>query len=395
MQSGSLTKRGSSWKVLVGLVAASLLIAPVAPSFGNVIAVRMMQASSAPQIAINGTDVTVSSDYWEDDAIGNNTLDVDRVTVSWYNCTDPAATGGYLSATPTGCSPIISNATWVLNTPQTGGVMTFTPSTETYLRASLTILTYPAQFPVQLSKTYWTESIDISTIQQNQNNNPAAPEPFSGPIIQEIDFRPPAPADPDSEEEQDNRPRPGGDIVFRGPNVDQIEEVEIGGKPADVEHEDGDVVATIPEDVEPGLQDVLVSGPFGDLLLEDAVNIAPLPEINQAEDADVAELVATNPGNCSPNTTEFSAWTQDQLDGTVLFFAKNVVGAGTIEFQQNRKVLKSLVAKTTASPNIRWGNCAPYFVHRFTREDVKNGLEVYRDGVRVWRAAYSGLGLAE
>jgi len=225
---------------------------------------------------------------------------------------------------------------------------------------------------------------------------PESPAPYSGPIIGYIDYRPSGGTPDDDKPARDTKPRPGGELVMEGPNVDQIEEAEIDKKPADVTKDpDGErVIIKIPEETTPGVKDIVVKGPFGELTIQDGVTIyPPLPEETKPEEDLPPGFTLTKPADCLPVDTAFSAWTQDQGDDTVLFFAKNVVGAGEIGFQQNRRVLLEQSAVSEDDPRIRWGNCSPYFLHRFSREDVKNGLEVYQDGSRVWRAAYSGTGI--
>lgn len=237
-----------------------------------------------------------------------------------------------------------------------------------------------------MSTATWANGVLYSPT--TTTSTPAStPEPYSGPIIGTIDFRSP-------DGSPDSKPRPGGDLVMRGPNAGLIESAEIDGRKAPVTPQDEEtVIIKIPEETEPGVKDIIVEGPFGKLTIQDGVRIAEPNPVEVANDAEVPGFTTTKPADCRPTDTAFSAWTQDQGDGTVLFFAKNVVGAGLVEFEQNGRVLKSLIATSEDNPNIRWGNCSPYFLHSFERENLKNGLEVYLDDVRWWRAAYSGLGL--
>lgn len=270
------------------------------------------------------------------------------------------------------------------------------------IRSSLVVSAIAVSVSMLTSLPAPSEANSITTTTasptQSQTADPTPP-PYTGPVIGFIDYRPPGGGNDDEKPARDTKPRPGGELIFEGPNVGDIEEAEIDEKPAEVtkDPEDEDrVIVKIPEDIEPGVKDIIVKGPFGELTIQDGVEIfPPLPEETAAGTGEVLPpgFTTTKPAGCTPTDTEFSAWTQDQLDGTVLFFAKNVVGAGEIGFEQNRKVLKEQTAVSEDDPRIRWGNCSPYFLHRFTREDVKNGLEVYQDGVRVWRAAYSGTGI--
>ena len=221
------------------------------------------------------------------------------------------------------------------------------------------------------------------------------PEPYNGPIIGYIDYRPSGGSPEDEKPARDTKPRPGGELVLEGPNVDQIEEAEIDEEPAEVtkDPDEDRVIIKYPEETTPGVKDIIVKGPFGELTIQDGVTVyPPLPEEEKTDALLPPGFSLTKPLDCTPTDTDFSAWTQDQGNGTVLFFAKNVVGAGEVSFQQNRNVLLEQTATSDDDPRIRWGNCSPYFLHLFSREEVKNGLEVYQDGDRVWRAAYSGTG---
>lgn len=346
----------------------------------------------------NYGSLIVTSELWWTYENSTNIIPAERVLVEWYECTRSKLAMDYepdqsadVARNADGCVLVVDQA--FMNDDDQDGVSEATYEGDTnglFIRAKLTVDPL-SEDPVKYNPVddYWTPTrlLKIEEV--------TAPG-FRGPVIGSIDFRPPQSEEDPTEAEtpSDNKPRPGGDIVMRGPRVGEIEEAEIDDKPAPVTPEDEEtVIIKIPEDATPGVKDIRVRGPFGELVIQDGIEIFPPEEIQVAEDEEVPGFTATKPADCSPTDTAFSAWTQDQLDGSVLFFAKNVVGAGEVSFKQNKNLLKSLQAETEDNPNIRWGNCSPYFLHRFTREDIKNGLEVYLDGTRQWRAAYSGTGL--
>ena len=87
---------------------------------------------------------------------------------------------------------------------------------------------------------------------------------------------------------------------------------------------------------------------------------------------------------------ELKAWTKNLNDGTAKIYAKNIVGAGKIRFMLNGEEIAWVRAVSAADPKLRTANGAHYLVRTVDLvEGQKNILEVYLDGVRIKRTAYS------
>ena len=84
-------------------------------------------------------------------------------------------------------------------------------------------------------------------------------------------------------------------------------------------------------------------------------------------------------------------WTKLQNDrGSAKFYAKNIVGAGKVQFMLNGEEIAWVRATSAADSKLRSANGASYLVRPVDLvEGQKNVLEIYVDGVRAWRAAYT------
>lgn len=95
-------------------------------------------------------------------------------------------------------------------------------------------------------------------------------------------------------------------------------------------------------------------------------------------------IVATGAAAAAPGY-----WTKLQQDGTVKIYAKDIVGIGKVQFFHNNQEVAWVRAVEATDPKLLKANGAHYMVR--TRELVagKNSFEIYVDGARVWRTAYS------
>jgi hypothetical protein len=92
------------------------------------------------------------------------------------------------------------------------------------------------------------------------------------------------------------------------------------------------------------------------------------------------------------NTGALATWTSNQNDGTVKMYAKNVVGAGKVQFMLNGVEIAWVRAASTADSKLRLAGAegAAYLVRTVDLvEGKKNILEIYVDGVRTTRTAYT------
>ena len=85
-----------------------------------------------------------------------------------------------------------------------------------------------------------------------------------------------------------------------------------------------------------------------------------------------------------------SSWTKNLNDGTVKMYAKNIVGAGKVQFMLNGEEIAWVRATSAADSKLRTANGASYLVRTVDLvEGQKNVLEIYVDGVRTTRTAYT------
>ena len=90
------------------------------------------------------------------------------------------------------------------------------------------------------------------------------------------------------------------------------------------------------------------------------------------------------------NVGALASWTKNLNDGTVKMYAKNIVGAGKVQFMLNGKEIAWVNATSAADSKLRTANGASYLVRTVDLvEGQKNVLEIWVDGVRTARSAYS------
>lgn len=134
------------------------------------------------------------------------------------------------------------------------------------------------------------------------------------------------------------------------------------------------ILVQVPAGLDPEASaDIKVSSGYGTLTVQGAVTIFS--------------------GQCSSaaaSGAETKTWTKNQNDGTVKMYAKNVVGAGKIQFMVNGKEIAWVRASSAADSKLRTANDAYYLVRTvYLVAGQKNILEIYIDGVRTSRTAYS------
>jgi hypothetical protein len=84
----------------------------------------------------------------------------------------------------------------------------------------------------------------------------------------------------------------------------------------------------------------------------------------------------------------FSSWTKKVSDSQVKLYAKNVVGAGKVQFFFNGKEIAWVRAIDATDPKLRIAAGSDDLVRTVELNDGKNRFEIKLNGVRVWRATY-------
>lgn len=184
---------------------------------------------------------------------------------------------------------------------------------------------------------------------QPLNATPAPP--YSGPTIS----TPPAETS-------------GGKAVLRGKNLDQVTGAEVDGVSCDISYVGEELTVEIPDSVSNGVKDLVLTGSFGRLTLQGGLI---LDRVVRAE-----------------SSSHF--WTQKQDDGSVKVYAKNVTGAGKVQFFVDGEEIAWINDVDGTDPKLRFAGGSAYLVRTVSLDNGKNRFEIKVDGVRVWRATYSG-----
>ena len=90
------------------------------------------------------------------------------------------------------------------------------------------------------------------------------------------------------------------------------------------------------------------------------------------------------------NTGDLASWTKKLTDSSAKIYAKNIVGEGKVQFFLNGSEIAWVRAADATDPKLREANGSYYLVRTVDLvKGQKNVLEVYVDGVRTTRTAYS------
>ena len=90
------------------------------------------------------------------------------------------------------------------------------------------------------------------------------------------------------------------------------------------------------------------------------------------------------------NVGALASWTKNLNNGSVKMYAKNIVLAGKVQLMLNGKEIAWVRATSAADSKLRTANGASYLVRTIDLvEGQKNVLEIYVDGVRTTRNAYT------
>ena len=184
-----------------------------------------------------------------------------------------------------------------------------------------------------------------------------SPAPYTGPLLQDFSSRT---LDPCKETS----------ITITGSRLLDVVPTIQGQAVTILERTESKLVLEFPSGLTPGNNvDLVINSSSGTLTHQDAFDI-PVQ-------ACVDDLVT-------------SAWTKNLNNGSVKIFAKDVVGAGKVQFMFNGKEIAWVRATSAADPKLRTANGASYLVRKVDLvEGQKNVLEVYLDGDRIKRAAYN------
>ncbi len=160
------------------------------------------------------------------------------------------------------------------------------------------------------------------------------------------------------------------EVALSGTQLDSITSVTIASHELSmVNVSDSNLVMALPVQLEPGKYDVNIVSDYG---LLRALNLLTVSSNQSIEDGDM------------------SSWTKRISPEAVKVYAKNVVSAGKVQIIVNGEEIAWVNALSLDDPKLRIANEANYLVRTVDLvAGQKNVIEVYHNGVRVKRAAYS------
>lgn len=228
-------------------------------------------------------------------------------------------------------------------------------------------------FAIGTDRPFWISEVllDISAgpgWQSAQNPTGVAPDR----VINEIDyptFVPPSPTRVTSFSSQLVSPCEATVVTLRGEKLNTTS-ATIGGLSARViSSSDAEVVVEIPSGLRPGVVYDLILEGEGSLILQRAITVQS--------------------ALCS-QALGLTAWTKKQADGTIKVYAQGIVSSGKVQFMLNGREIAWVRAVDSTDPKLRFANGAHYLVRTIELAEGKNAIEIFVDGERVRRVAYTG-----
>ena len=193
-------------------------------------------------------------------------------------------------------------------------------------------------------------TIHLVLVQEQSPPMFSAPKPYDGPVVTGKSVQ-------------------QTEIVLTGRNLDQVESVEIEELELEPQIEQGHLKVDL-SDVLPVQSEILtLVGAFGKMAIDLTVNL---------------QLESTS------EPTKF--WTKKISDTEIKLYAKNIIGAGKVQFFHNGNEVAWIRAEDDPDPKLRIIESGPmtgsnYLVRTREMVEGKNVFEIYVDGERVLRRA--------
>ena len=167
----------------------------------------------------------------------------------------------------------------------------------------------------------------------------------------------------------------GGETVrLTGTNLDLVTSLSIDDVPVLISEQSAlglDLI--VPEGLQPGVKNLVVVSSLGTITIQAALTIVAGEQAGQAISG------------------KAKGWTKKVGDSAINIYAKDVVGAGKVQFFVNGKEAAWIRAEDDRDQKLRIANGAHYLVRTVKLvEGVKNVFEIHVDGMRIWRTAYTG-----
>ena len=209
----------------------------------------------------------------------------------------------------------------------------------------------------------YAPSVDITIYAQWVSATPPTPrasEPFAGPLLTTY---------------SDRTPAIGDEVMISGLRLNLVTSCTIDGVTAVMSNHSADsFTIVLPAGLKPGLKDLVITSSAGVLTVQDALTVSAATE-------DFSESVSA---------VSAKGWTKKLTDSSAKIYAKDVVGAGKVQIFFNGKEIAWVRATSESDSKLRTANGAHYLVRTVDLvQGKKNVLEVYVDGIRIKRVAYS------
>jgi hypothetical protein len=162
---------------------------------------------------------------------------------------------------------------------------------------------------------------------------------------------------------------PGGQVLLSGSGLETVTTVEVNGRAIVVDSaSEQQLRFTIPLDIALGTKDLVLVSSFGRLSLPGMLRV-----------------VATVPGTTGAEPTA----SIKRIGDTVRLFATDIIAAGKVQLVLNGREIAWVRALDNTDPKLRFANGAYYLVRTIDLAEGKNVFEIFVDGERVRRVAYS------
>lgn len=199
-------------------------------------------------------------------------------------------------------------------------------------------------------------------LQESTSTTPvfSAPAPYAGPIITDL---------------SDSTVSAGDELRLSGQRLNNVVGITIDGFVAEISSQTNtSLTILIPAGMEPGMKSLDIASSFGTVMMEDMLRLLE-PSANEPEVA---------------NSTATKGWTKQITDSQVKVYAKDIIGAGKVQFMLNDEEIAWVKADSERDSKLRVVNGDNYLVRTVNLiEGQKNVIEVYLNGERIRRSAYT------
>lgn len=184
------------------------------------------------------------------------------------------------------------------------------------------------------------------------SQTPAVAAPYAGPVVFSVT----------------NEAAAGDQVTVTGSRLSSVTSVSIDGISIAVTNAtDESFSFVLPEGITPGIKDITIVSSAGSLSSQQSLTVVLQSQRDQS----------------------VTAWTKLLPNGSVKVYAKNIVGAGKVQFKVNGEEIAWVRAVDEADPKLRFASDSYYLVRTVELSEGKNAIEIFVDGERQRRAAYS------